>query len=161
MSSLGSRQDILGARDNIERHFQHCNQQHGTNNGELSDDSYSPWMIIVPNTPRALDRSLSFSPTWVHTFSNGNMDMVVQFHDSTEARGVANALMRLIERHGIEHLQRVGVACHGSSEERFREQCRSMQLTLGNPSSLHATDRRSGKGVQHPHEPRSLWLLPE
>jgi hypothetical protein len=49
------------------------------------------------------------------------MELVLQFHESTEIRGVANALVRLIERHGIEDLQRVGIACHGSSEERFRE----------------------------------------
>ena len=68
-----------------------------------------------------LERSRNLSPTWAHEFSNGNMELVLQFHDSTEVRGVANALMRLIERHGIEDLQRVGIACHGSSEERFRE----------------------------------------
>jgi hypothetical protein len=49
------------------------------------------------------------------------MELVLQFHDSTEVRGVANALVRLIERHGIDDLQRVGIACHGSSEERFRD----------------------------------------
>jgi len=64
------------------------------------------------------------------------MELVVQFHNSTEVRGVANAMMRLIERHGVEELQRVGIACHGSSENRFREQCRSFQLTLGNLQSL-------------------------
>jgi hypothetical protein len=40
MSSLGSRQDILGARNNIERHFQHCNQQHGENKGKRLDSTY-------------------------------------------------------------------------------------------------------------------------
>jgi hypothetical protein len=79
-----------------------------------------------------LERSRNVSPTWTHEFSNGNMELVIQFHDSTEARGVANAMIRLIERHGVEDLQRVGISCHGSGTKRFRKQCRSPRLTTGN-----------------------------
>jgi hypothetical protein len=39
MSSLGSRQDILGARNNIERHFQHYNQHNGANKGERFENT--------------------------------------------------------------------------------------------------------------------------
>lgn len=47
------------------------------------------------------------------------MNLMIQFHDSTDLRGVVNAMMRLIERHGVEQLQRVGISSHGSGTNRF------------------------------------------
>ena len=54
------------------------------------------------------------SPIWTHEIKNGNTDLIVQFHDHAEFRGAVNALIRLIDVHGIEELQRVGIVGHGS-----------------------------------------------
>jgi hypothetical protein len=61
------------------------------------------------------------SPTWTHKIGNNgnNTELIVQFHDHPEFRGAANAMMRLIEAHGVEKLRRVGIVGHGSGIDLF------------------------------------------
>lgn len=54
-------------------------------------------------------------PSWTHEVSNGNMNFLIQFHDPSDLRGAVNAMMRLIEVHGLPELQRVGIFSQGSS----------------------------------------------
>lgn len=56
----------------------------------------------------------STSPAWTQDIGNGNTDLIVQFHDHPEFRGAANTMMRLIDIHGIEKLQRSGIVGQGS-----------------------------------------------
>jgi hypothetical protein len=111
MGSPGSREAILTAQQNIKRHLQHCDQHksHEPGEGQTIRRRES-----ISNAQGFLGGTRTTSPTWTHEINNGNTDLIVQFHDHFEFRGAVNAMIRLIDVHGIEKLQRVGVVGQGS-----------------------------------------------
>jgi len=104
MGSPGSREAILKAQENIERHVQYCDQHKSSEPGGTRNTS----------------------PIWTQEINNGDTDLIVQFHDHAEFRGAVNAMIHLIDVHGIEELQRVGIVGHGSGPH-----VRGMALAAG------------------------------
>jgi len=66
------------------------------------------------NAPGFPGGTRNTSPIWTQEINNGNTDLIVQFHDHSEFRGAVNALIRLIDVHGIDKLRRVGIVGQGS-----------------------------------------------
>lgn len=85
---------------------------------------------MLSNVYEHLSGTRSTLPSWTHEVGNGSMNLIIQFHDPSDMRGAVNAMIRLIEAHGLEKLQRVGIASQGSSTVHLRwQQRRSPSLT--------------------------------
>ena len=113
MGSPGSREAVLTAQENIERHLQHCDQQKSSEPGEGREQTHDH-PESISNAQGFTGGTRKTSPTWTHEINNGSTNLIVQFHDQTEFRGAVNAMIRLIDIHGIEKLQRVGIVGQGS-----------------------------------------------
>lgn len=113
MGSPGSREAILKAQENIWRHVQYCDQHKSSEPGKGPAETPRRHESI-PNRQGFLGGTRNTSPIWTQEINNGDTDLIVQFYDHAEFRGAVNAMIRLIDIHGIEELQRVGIVGHGS-----------------------------------------------
>jgi hypothetical protein len=113
MGSPGSREAILKAQENIERHVQHCDQHKSSEPGKGPAETPRRHESIS-NRRGFLGGTRNTSPVWTQEINNGDTDLIVQFHDHAEFRGAVNAMIHLIDIHGIEELRRVGIVGHGS-----------------------------------------------